>query len=148
MYDFNKFNKKKSPTWNYDTTDFDYVKTSDVYAKICELPFVIHGVFITHDNGYGEGAVLIADKCFVNAPKNFVPTAKEILNDDNAVSEINEHGTKVFIEKYYSKKYHRDGYSIVFCDDESVKAAEINPDDFTDITPEHKPESKTKDVPF
>lgn len=148
MYDFNKFNKKKNPTWNYDTTDFDYVKTSDVFAKIASVPFIIHGVFLTSDNGFGEGAVLIADKCFVNAPKNFVSIAKEILNDDNAVNEINEHGAKVFIEKFYSKKYKRDGYSIVFCEDDSANAAEINPDEFTDITPENKPESKPKDVPF
>lgn len=148
MFDFNKFNKKKSPTWNYNTSDFDYVKTSDVYAKIGDMPFNIHGVFITPDNGYGEGAVLIADKCFVNAPKNFVPTVKEILNDDNAVKEINEHGARVFIEQYYSKKYKRDGYSIVFFEDDDVKSAEINPDDFTDIPSETKTESKPKDVPF
>lgn len=148
MYDFNKFNKKKNPTWNYDTTDFEYVKTSDVYAKIGDKPFNVHGVFVTPDNGYGEGAVLIADKCFVNAPKNFVSTVKEILNDDNAVSEINEHGVQVFIEKYYSKKYHRDGYSIVFCEDNAVESADINPDDFTEIPSEKKTESAPKDVPF
>lgn len=148
MYDFNKFNKKKNPTWSYDTTNFEYVKTSDVCAKIGDKPFTIHGVFITPDNGYGEGAVLIADKCFVNAPKSFVPTAKEILNDTAAVNEINEHGTKVFIEKFYSKKYKRDGYNIEFFKDESVESAEINPDDFTDIPSEKKTETTHKDVPF
>lgn len=148
MYDFRKFNTKKNPKWNYDTTDFTYVKTSDVCAKIGDSPFTIHGVFITHDNGYGDGAVLIADKCFVNAPKSFVSTAKEILNDDNAVNEINEHGVKVFIEKFYSKKYKRDGYNIEFFEDESVKSVEINPDDFTEIPSVKKTESTPKDVPF
>lgn len=148
MYDFKKFNKKKNPTWSYDTSDFDYVKTSDVYAKIGDAPFNVHGVFITPDTGYGVGAVIIADKCFINAPKSFVETVNEILADDNAVKEINEHGTRMFIEKYYSKKYHRDGYAIYFYDDESTESVDINPNDFTELPSEKKTESTHKDVPF
>lgn len=87
------------------------------YKKCRELEegkhYPFYGCFVTPDNGYGEGGVIISDGFFVNAPKDFVQDIKAIRENPKAVEAINEGKETFRIEKFYAKKYKRDGYRIV-----------------------------------
>lgn len=136
--DFTKFNSTGNKKWNHNTDGFEYYKTSEVFEKIKEKTLTMRGIFITPDNGYGKGAVIITDKFLLNTPSAFVSVAEEILSDDDAVKEIDSTGTKFHIETFVSKKFKRNGYKIVFGEYEYTN---INPNDF-------EPLPTDKDTPF
>ena len=96
-----KFNKNVGIDWGIKTDDLEFKKALDM--KDGEYPFL--GGWISPDNGYGEGAVIITDGYLVNAPSGFVDVLKEIRNDPEAVELIKE-GNEIFcVEHYESKKY-------------------------------------------
>ena len=52
-----KHNKKTlSQEWGVDTTNFEYKKPAELDL---EKVYTMRGLFISKDNGYGEGLVLI-----------------------------------------------------------------------------------------
>ncbi len=105
-------NKKlNSIEWGYDTKDFEFKKCSEVEL---DTPLKIHGVFITSDNGYGEGACAILDDSILNMPARFVPIVRDILDDQEAIAEINEGRAGIKVSTFISKKYKRTGYDIEF----------------------------------
>ncbi len=81
---FSKFNKG-TIDWEVDTKDWPYKKCSDL--KVDTL-YPFKGCFITADNGYGKGAVIISDGILVNVPQHFVDTARDIMADEEAVAQI------------------------------------------------------------
>lgn len=111
---FASLNTNKA-TWKIDTRDFEFKKVSDVFAKVGTKVLTMHGVF-TNTSKFGEQAVIILEKCMMNAPKNFVETAKIILDSKEMCDEINEKGVQFHIEKEHSKKYNSDYYVIKFED--------------------------------
>ena len=92
---------KSNIKWNIETKDFEYKKAMDLKVGK-EYPF--YGCFITSDKGYGEGAVIITDEFFVNAPGSFVDNIREIIADPESVDAINEHTEKFKVEHYETDK--------------------------------------------
>lgn len=108
-----KFNKAKNVTWNIDTEGFDYHKLSELEEN---TRYPLFGMFVTKDTGYGEGAVLIAGNAFYNIPERYVPTVKDMMSDQETVDLINAGKCAFSYSKFMSKKFHREGYDVVFHD--------------------------------
>lgn len=107
-----KHNKKTlSQEWGIDTTNFEYKKSAELEM---EKVYTMRGLFISKDNGYGEGLVIILDDCFVNASQSYIEEAKDILADEEAVEQIKNGKAGVKFHKFYAKKYKKDGYGLQF----------------------------------
>lgn len=100
-----------SVEWGYETKDFPFKKCSEVEL---DTPMKIHGVFVTADNGYGEGACAILDNAILNMPARFVDIVRDIIADQEAVTEIKEGRAGIKVSTFISKKYKRTGYDIEF----------------------------------
>lgn len=105
-----KFNRSKT-TWTIDTEGFKFVKLKDLKEG---EHYPLRGMFISSDNGYGEGAVLITDTCYVNIPASNVDLVKKILDDPESIEQMNTEHAEFSYSVFRSEKYHRDGYSLEF----------------------------------
>lgn len=105
-----KFNRSHV-TWAKNTEGWDtYKKCKDLEEG---KHYPIYGCFISQDNGFGEGGVIICDGFFLNTPKDFVQDIKAIREDQEVINIINEGKETFRVEKFYSKKFKKDGYRIV-----------------------------------
>lgn len=106
-----KFNRNKSVNWDIDTEGFEYYKLSNLRA--CEV-YPLCGMFISKDNGYGEGAVLISKSFFVNIPERYVDIVKAIMSDAESVADIKAGKCGFRYTEFTSKTHHRTGYAVEF----------------------------------
>lgn len=106
-----KFNRNKSVAWNINTEGFEYFKLSTL--KPDEV-YPLCGMFISKDNGYGEGAVLISKSFFVNIPERYVDDIKAIISDGETVADINAGKCGFKYTEFTSKTHHRTGYAVEF----------------------------------
>ena len=105
-----KFNRK-STKWSIETEGFEYIKLKDLTAG---EHYPLRGMFISKDHGYGEGAVLITDKCYVNIPESNLELVKKILDDPESIELMDTGHAEFSYSVFRSEKYHRDGYSLEF----------------------------------
>lgn len=96
-----KFNKNTRVDFGVETKEWEFKKALEMDDG--EYPF--WGCFITKDNGYGEGVVIISDGYLVNAPASFIDTAREILTNEEAIELIKEHNEIFTVEHYKSTKF-------------------------------------------
>ena len=108
-----KFNRNRSVTWDIDTEGFEYCKLS---ALKPDVVYPLYGMFISKDNGYGEGAVLISKSFFVNIPERYVDDIRAIMADSETVADINAGKCGFKYSEFTSKKHHRTGYAVEFVD--------------------------------
>lgn len=104
---------KNNVNWGIDTENWPYVKLADL-EQFKRYP--LHGCFITPDNGYGKGAVLISDQMLVNIPARYVDTVADIANTAEDVEQIRAGKAEFSYSEFMSEKYHRKGYRIDFHD--------------------------------
>lgn len=111
--------KLNKPTFNVDTTDFNYIKLADLYnSKENGGKDVIHtidGVFI-NESQYGDNPVIISKehKALINLPKHTAGSIKLILADPNLVQVIKDGKAGFTIYTYES--HNRECYSINYVD--------------------------------
>lgn len=112
----NKFNKT---SFGIDTTEFKYVKLSDLYNSPenggGDVVHAINGLYV-HKSPLGDSPVIIdADnKTLVNLPSHLAETVREILQDGEAVETIK--AGKVGYAIYEYESHGRKCYSITFVD--------------------------------
>ena len=104
-------NYKGGIDWGIDTKNMDFTKCGEMQQ---ETPLKLHGVFITPDNGYGRGAVAILDDTLMNMPQRYVEVVETILADNEMVQEIKDGNVAIEISEFFSKKYKKVGYDIIF----------------------------------
>ena len=108
---FSKYRTNVSIDWGIDTTDFPFVKCSEIEKNI-ETPF--YGMFITPDSGYGEGAILILEKSLLSLPQRYVSTIKDMLRDKDVIDAIKAGHAGILVSDFVSKKYKKTGYDVDF----------------------------------
>lgn len=108
-----RFNKGKRIDWKVDTKDYPFKKTSELELG---KAYDFKGCYVSKDNGYGEGGVIISDHIMVNTPASFVETIKEIMADESAIADIVAGKLAFKVDTYVSEKYKRTGYRIVLLD--------------------------------
>lgn len=100
-----------SVRWVVDNSEFSYIKIKELVEK---RRYPLFGFFISKDNGYGEGAVLITADYNVNIPARYVEVLRDMLQDPEAIEEINDGRGWFSYEIFKSEKYNRDGYRLTF----------------------------------
>lgn len=104
------FNKVE---WGVDTKELKFKKCSELEVGR-EYPLL--GCFITPDNGYGLGAVLITEGFLVNVSNRLVETIQEICNNADDIEQIKSGKAGFKISTYESKQFHKTCYDVEFTD--------------------------------
>lgn len=108
-----RFNKGKKIDWKVNTEGWEFKKCKDMTLNTV---FPMKGCYVTKDNGYGEGGVIIANGYMVNAPQSFVATIKELMADEEAIQYIIDGHMGFEVQSFVSDKFKRTGYRIVLTD--------------------------------
>lgn len=101
-----KYNKRK--LFDIDTTGFEYVTPIDLVTKHgLDYVYPLRAIYINSKSKYGESPVFATDSCFVNIPSHMTETAKQILDDEKAVEQINngQVGIKMYAYTKDDKPY-------------------------------------------
>ena len=106
-----KINSQKSVDWGVNTEGYVFKKASDLKL---ETKYSVKGLYISADNGFGEGAVIITDGFMVNCPQRMVEKFKQIMGDPEAVESIKAGKETFHVETYYNKRQKKDLFDIVF----------------------------------
>lgn len=106
---FGNLNGTGNIDWNLDTKDFPYVKLAD---KEIQVEYPVKGVFITPDNGYGNGACAIIDGEILNLPQHQVENVRAIISNEEAVQSIKDGKVSIVITTYESKKFKKTCFDI------------------------------------
>ena len=110
---FSKLNKVRRIDWGIKTEGMEFKKCADMTLDTV-LP--IKGCFITPDNGYGEGAVIIMDGYLLNIPNRYVSQIKAVVEDENIISQIKAGKAGIKITTFESSKFKKTGYNVEFID--------------------------------
>lgn len=105
------FNKGSKIDWGFETEGLEFKKLADLKA---DKVYTLKGCFITPDNGYGLGAVLIIEDALVNIPQRYVDTVKDIMSDEETVADIKAGKCGFKYTTFISEKHKRTGYSVEF----------------------------------
>ena len=101
-----KFNKGTGKKFNYemDGKNFTYVKLSELKP---DTTYTIKMFYINKKSKYGDAPCCVLDGNIVNLPKHTLDTVLEIINDAEAVEQINngKFGIK-------SVSYEKDGKTL------------------------------------
>lgn len=109
----NQFNKV---TFSIDVTDFEYVKLAALYnAEQPNTVYKLDGVWV-NKSPLGESPVFICAELgkLVNMPMHLTATAREILNNSDAVNAIRN--GKVGFTVYEYESHARKCYNVRFTD--------------------------------
>lgn len=106
-------NREGGKLFTVDNSEFSYIHIKDLVEG---KAYPLFGCFVSKDNGFGEGAVLITAEYNVNVPSRYVQEIREICSRPDWVKQIND-GKAAF--KYtigYSEKYKKDMYLLTWID--------------------------------
>lgn len=112
----NKFNRT---SFGIDTTEFKYVKLSDLYNSPenggGDVVHAINGLYV-HKSPLGDSPVIIDsdNKTLVNLPSHLAETVRKILQDIEAVEAIKAGKVGYTIYEYETR--NKKCYSITFVD--------------------------------
>lgn len=87
-----KFNKRK---FIINTEGFEFKKAKTLAIENPDAVYTIRGVFINSKGKYDDYPVIMTDHEFIDMPSHWIDIACELLNDSEAVSEMNA-GTAQF----------------------------------------------------
>lgn len=109
--------------FNSPSLKFDFkIPEEHVFAKPVELVhahgidkvYTVRSMYINTKGKYGDEPVIVCDECLLNAPKHVVEVCKTILNDADAVKDINS--GKVGFKLYKYTNDYGDQYSLMWVD--------------------------------
>ena len=115
-FSFAKFNKER--LFQVDTSDYDYLKLEDLYARDGEgAVYPVLGLYIgTKSKFDAETPIIATDESYVNLPVHQLAEIKAMLEDRDAVNAINAGACGFTIEKFHQKRFDIDCYSAKWCD--------------------------------
>ena len=105
------FNRGSKIDWGFKTEGLEFKKLSEIEV---EKVYTLKGCFITPDNGYGLGAVLIIEDALINIPQRYVDDVKGIMADEETVDDIKAGKCGFKYTTFISEKHKRTGYSVEF----------------------------------
>ena len=110
---FSKYRRNVSIDWGVDTSQYPFVKCSDMELDT-KIP--VYGIFITPDSGYGEGAIVILEYSLLSLPQRYVGQIKDMMDDPEVVQAIKDNQTAIIVTTFESKKFKKTGYDVEFTD--------------------------------
>lgn len=110
-----RFNKGRK--FNIDTNGFEYANLEELYKNNgADFVYPLCALYINTRGMYGDAPVFATDCCFVNIPSHMIDTARDILNDVDAIDAINNGKVGFQIYTYEQSKYNRVCYGVNFVD--------------------------------
>ena len=110
---FSKYRRNVSIDWGVDTSQFPFIKCSDMELDT-KIP--IFGLFITPDSGYGEGAIVILEDALLSLPQRYIGQIKDMIDDQEVVQAIKDGQAAIIVTTFESKKFKKTGYDVEFTD--------------------------------
>lgn len=95
-----------------------YVKCKQLYDEGFRegiKAFTIRGMFVNEASRYGRSAALICDGYYISLPAHMLKVVDEILQDPEAVADINAKKVGGFVYKYQNRN-GGDSYGVKFID--------------------------------
>lgn len=109
----NKFNKNTSSKFTFDTTDFDYIGIDELEI---DKVYPLNAFYINSKGRYMPHPCVAIDNVFVSMPAHLTKTFEDILNDEEAIADINAGHVGFKVYEYHSDDYDKDCRSINFVD--------------------------------
>lgn len=98
-----KFTDKYNKTYakfNFEPKeDFTFHSLKDMYnGKKGNNKYIVLGIYINRKSKFGDAPVIVSEECYINLPKHLLDTVKEMLEDEELVTAINnrEFGVEVY----------------------------------------------------
>ena len=99
-----KHNRREN-RFTVDTEGFSFKKLSDLYnPKKPDAVFSVYGLYINRKGKYGDSPFAASDGYFISLPSHLVDVVKDILNDDEAVAQMNSAKAGLIIRTYDDNK--------------------------------------------
>ena len=126
--DFNKGSR-----FNVDFKGMEFIKLEDVF-KMSEdekaisgkdTIFKVTGLFINNKSKYGARPFLATPDFLVDLPKHQLEDVKEMIADTEIINDINAGKVGFKVRTYYSEKYKKDCYSVLWVDREEGKVKDF-----------------------
>ena len=79
--------------------DFPFLYLKDMYiGKKGNNKYIVLAIYINRKSKYGDAPVIVSEECYINLPKHLLDTVKEMLEDEELVTAINnrEFGIEVY----------------------------------------------------
>ena len=88
-----------------DTTGFEFKKLGELFnAGKPETVFSVYGLYINRKSKYGDSPFAASDGYFISLPSHMVDVVKSILEDDEAISQMNSGKAGLVIRPYLDSK--------------------------------------------
>lgn len=88
-----------------DTTGFEFKKLGDLYdAKKPDMVYSVYGLYINRKGKYGESPFAASDGYFISLPAHLTDVVKAILNDSEAIEQMNTSKAGLVIRPYDDDK--------------------------------------------
>lgn len=107
------FNETAGRRFVVDNSEFPYIHLRELVPG---KEYPLFGCYVTKDNGYGEGAVLITADYNVNIPGRYVSKVRAFLSDPEIIAQINDGKAYFKYETGFSTKYKKETYNITWID--------------------------------
>ncbi len=94
-----KYNKTFAKFVFEPKEDFTFHSLKDMYnGKKGDNKYIVLGIYINRKSKYGDAPVIVSKDCYINLPKHLLDTVKEMLEDEELVTAINnrEFGIEVY----------------------------------------------------
>lgn len=99
-----KHNRREN-RFKVDTEGFEFRKLGDLFnAKLPDAVFHVYGLYINRKSKYGESPFAASDGYFISLPSHLVDVVKDILNDDEAIEQMNAGRAGLVIRTYEDDK--------------------------------------------
>lgn len=111
----NRFNKGKK--FDFNTEGLEFTTLEEQFKKNGEdKVYTLKSIFINTKSKYGHHPIFATDSFLVGCPQHMLVTANEILNDNDAINDINNNKVGFTIYHYKAEKFDTDAYGIKFVD--------------------------------
>ena len=107
-----KFNKGNKFTFK-PVDDAQYVSLEDLYNKNTEQIHDVKALYINTKSKFGDAPCVAIDPVIiVNLPKHLLETVKEMIDDNECVTAINNNEVKFKIYSYKDKNFNKTCYGV------------------------------------
>lgn len=110
---YNKNNPKY--TFKQLNKDTPFKELSELFKEYGNGQFfTVRGLYINTKSIYGDNPTIVLDNAFVNLPKHLLDTVKEMRQDEELTTAINNGKIGFQIYEYTQENYNKKCYSVTW----------------------------------
>lgn len=112
----NKYNVAVNPFSFQSDSTFEFNSLADLYSEDPEQIWILRAIWINPETKFGEQPVFTLNDRYINIPSHMLQRCKDIINDEEAVQQINDCKLGFTVYQYTDKKFGKLCYSVKFVD--------------------------------